>query len=196
MDSISLRTFLRRYRQLLTVVAFLGVLLAVFEFSGLRQHVSLGFLQQQLLAHRVTGLLVFILLFSLGNLIQIPGWLFLAAAVLTLGRTGGGLATYVAANASCAVTFLLIRFLGGDALRRLDSRLARKILARLDAHPVRSVALLRLVFQTLPAVNYALAMSGVRLRAHVIGTAAGLPLPIMLYCIFFDFLAQALHIPV
>jgi hypothetical protein len=29
----------------------------------------------------------------LGNLVQIPGWIFLAAAVLTLGRFWGGLAT-------------------------------------------------------------------------------------------------------
>ena len=192
---MSASDLIRKYRRLLTVVAFLGVLLAVVEFSGLHQNLNLAFLQHQLLEHQVTGLLVFILLFSLGNLIQIPGWLFLAAAVLTLGRTSGGLATYVAACVSCAVTFLLIRFIGGDALRQLDNRFARKILARLDIRPVQSVVLLRVLFQTVPAVNYALAMSGIRFRAYMIGTFAGLPLPIMLYCIFFDFLANMLRVP-
>jgi uncharacterized membrane protein YdjX (TVP38/TMEM64 family) len=50
------------------------------------------------------------------------------------------------------------------------------------------------LFQTLPALNYALAMSGVRFRAYLLGTLLGLPLPIALYCLFFDALAQALHL--
>lgn len=188
-------TFIRRYRQLLTVVAFLAVLLAVVEYSGLRQNLNLAFLRHQLLEHQISGLLAFVLLFSLGNLVQIPGWLFLAAAVLTLGRAGGGSATYLAACVSCAVSFLLIRLLGGDALRQLDNRIARRILARLDGHPIAGVALLRVLFQTVPALNYALALSGIRFRQYMLGTLAGLPLPIMLYCLFFDFLANALHLP-
>ena len=55
----------------------------------------LNFLQHQILAHQTTGLLAFVVLFSIGNLIQIPGWIFLAAAVLTLGKTSGGLATVI-----------------------------------------------------------------------------------------------------
>ena len=88
---------MRQYQRLLAVALFLGMLLAVFEFSGLRDHFNLVFLQQQIAQNRFSGLLLFVLLFSLGNLIQIPGWVFLAAAVLTLGRFLGGLATYVAA---------------------------------------------------------------------------------------------------
>ena len=109
-------------------------------------------------------MLLFVLLFSLGNLIQIPGWLFLAAAVLTLGRLWGGVVTYVAAVTSCALTFVTIRSIGGDALRSIDNRVAVRILRQLDAHPVRSVALLRVLFQTAPPLNYALALSGIRLR--------------------------------
>lgn len=57
---------------------------------------------------------------------------------------------------------------------------AQRIFARLDTHPVRSVALLRLLFQTMPALNYSLAMSGIGLRGYLIGTLLGLPLPIAL----------------
>ena len=81
---------------------------------------------------------------------------------------------------------MLVRGLGGSALRDIQSHLARKILARLDSHPVRSVALLRLLFQTMPALNYTLALSGVTLRHYMIGTLIGLPVPLLLYCIFFD----------
>jgi len=57
------------------------------------------------------------------------------------------------------------------------------------------VLLLRLMFQTLPALNVALALSGVRLRSYLAGTLLGLPLPIALYCVFFYTLAHWLHWP-
>ena len=182
-----------RYRRLLGVVLFLGVLLIVLEASGLRDHFSLDFIRDAMLRHPIGGLLLFVALFALGNLVQIPGWVFVAAAVLTLGRLWGGVATYVAAVTSCALTFATIRLIGGDTLRLIENRVAVRILRELDGHPVRSVALLRLLFQTAPPLNYALALSGIRFRAYLTGTLIGLPLPIAAYCLFFDLLATGLH---
>ncbi|WP_324596086.1 VTT domain-containing protein [Accumulibacter sp.] len=180
--------------RLLAVGLFLGVLFAAFELSGMRAHFSLVFLHDQFVGNKLNGVLIFVLLFSLGNLIQIPGWVFLAAAVLALGQLWGGALTYVAASASCALTFVTIRVLGGDALRQLQSRIALRLLAQLDARPIRSIVILRVLFQTVPALNYALAMSGVGFREYMLGTLLGLPLPIALYCLFFDFLAGFLHL--
>jgi uncharacterized membrane protein YdjX (TVP38/TMEM64 family) len=190
----SLALDLRRYKRLLGVGLFLGVLLIVFELSGLRDHFDLAFVRQVILQHQIGGLVLFAALFSLGNLIQIPGWIFLAAAVLALGRVGGFAATYVAAITSCALTFVIVRAVGGDALRALENRFAVRVLRELDAHPILCVALLRLLFQTAPALNYTLAMSGVKFRSYLIGTLIGLPIPIALYCIFFDVLATGLHV--
>jgi uncharacterized membrane protein YdjX (TVP38/TMEM64 family) len=184
----------RRYKRLLGVGLFLGILLTVFEVSGLRDHFNLAFVRQLISHHRLGGVVLFVLLFSLGNLIQVPGWVFLAAAVLTLGQVWGGAVTYLAAVTSCAFTFVTIRALGGDALRLLTNRVAVRLLSTLDARPVASVALLRILFQTVPALNYALAMSGIRFRAYLVGTLIGLPVPIALYCIFFDILATGLHV--
>jgi uncharacterized membrane protein YdjX (TVP38/TMEM64 family) len=185
---------MRGYQRLLAVVLFLGVIFATFQLSGLREHFSLDFLRQQIIEHQVWGLALFVVLFSLGNLIQIPGWIFLAAAVLALGRTGGGLATYVAASVSCALTFVAIRLVGGDALRELNSDTVGKVIRRLDAHPIRSIILARTLFQTAPPLNYALALSGVNFRNYMLGTLLGLPLPIFLYCLFFDYLETWLGI--
>jgi uncharacterized membrane protein YdjX (TVP38/TMEM64 family) len=180
-----------RYR-LIVLAAVVTVLLALSHSFGLRDLLSSEFVRRQFSEHLVTGLLVFTLLFALGNLIHIPGLLFLAAAVLALGRFWGGLATYFAATLSCLSTFWLIRALGGDALRELPGRRARQVFAQLDAHPVRSVALLRLLLQTSPPLNYALALSGVRFRAYAIGTVLALPVPIAVYSLFFEQLARLL----
>lgn len=187
-----MKNFLYRYRRLLAVILFLAVLLAVFQLSGLRGHFNLAFLQQQILSQQGVGLLIFIVLFALGNLIQIPGWIFLAAAVLTMGQVWGGMATYLAATLSCLFTFVVIRAIGGDALRTLQSPLAVRILRQLDTQPIRSVVLLRMLFQTVPALNYALALSGIPFWKYLLGTLLGLPLPIAVYCVFFDYLAKAL----
>lgn len=181
-----------RYRRLLGVLLFLAVLLAAAELSGLRQHFSLAYLHLRLVDNLWTGLGLFVLLFTIGNLIQIPGWIFLAAAVLALGRFWGGTATYLAANVACAFTFFTIRRIGGDALQRLDGRLTTRLLGQLDARPVRSIVILRILCQTLPALNYALALSGVGFRKYLLGTALGLPLPILAYCLLFDFLGDLL----
>jgi uncharacterized membrane protein YdjX (TVP38/TMEM64 family) len=182
-----------RHIRLIAVVLLLGLLWAVFEFTGMRAHLNLAFIRDQFEDHPLTGLLVFTGLFTLGNLIQIPGWLFLVAALLALGRLWGGLATYGAACICCCITFWVIRLLGADALRQIKGKLAARIFAGLDARPIRSVLLSRLAFQTAPALNVALALSGVPFRPYVIGTVLGLPLPIALFSFFFDSLARAMH---
>lgn len=190
----SLAEHWQRYRRLLFVLLFVGVLLGIVRWTGLRQDFSLVFLRQVLSENRWEGLAAFVLLFTLGNLVQVPGWIFLASAVWVLGRLQGGLATYVAACLSCAFTFWAVRWVGGNAVQRINNRLATRLLTHLHAHPVRNVFLLRTVFQTLAALNYTLAMSGIGFKNYMTATLLGLPLPIAAYCFFFDYLARIAHL--
>jgi uncharacterized membrane protein YdjX (TVP38/TMEM64 family) len=185
---------MQRYKRLFLVIAFLALLLIGFQWSGLRDNFNLAFLHQKFIQNTFSGMLIFIALFAIGNLIQIPGWIFLAAAVLALDKSWGGLATYLAAVVSCVFTFGVIRLLGGDALRQINNRYALRILNTLDRRPVLGTFLLRLLMQTAPPVNYALAMSGIPFRSYLLGTILGLPIPIALYCLFFDYMATVLHI--
>jgi uncharacterized membrane protein YdjX (TVP38/TMEM64 family) len=184
---------MRRSVRLAAVVLLLVLLWALFRFTGLHGHATPQALHAAFEAHVLGGLLLFTGLFVLGNLVQLPGWIFLAAAVLALGPAWGGLATYVAACCACVTTFALMRSVGGDALRGLGGRWTARLFEQLQAHPLRSVVLLRLLFQTAPALNVALALSGVRWRSYLLGTLLGLPLPIALYTLFFDTLAHVLH---
>lgn len=179
-----------RYTRLLAVVAFVLALLAIAHFTQLQTYLTPQFIHDSFEAHPIVGVLVFVASFVVANLLHIPGWVLLVAAVVTLGEFWGGALTYLAANVSCFVTFVLIRVIGGNVLRTFDGRFARRLFERLDSHPLQSVSLLRVVFQTAPTLNYALALSGLRLRDYVIGTLLGLPLPIAIYCIFFDTLAH------
>jgi uncharacterized membrane protein YdjX (TVP38/TMEM64 family) len=191
---VALPIAMTRYRRLILLALLLLTVLLTVELTGLREQFSLPALRALLEANLAVGLLLFVLAFVIGNLIQLPGWPFLAAAILALGTVVGGLVTYMAACVSCLVTFQVVKGLGGSALRDIDKPLAKKILSRLDRHPVRSVVLLRLLFQTMPALNYTLALSGVKRRDYLLGTLLGLPLPILVYCFFFDRIARVLQL--
>lgn len=172
------------------VLLFAAMLLASAEGLGLRDAGNVAALRDVLTAHRVLGFGAYVLLFALGNLAQIPGWLFLAAAVWAFGALWGGVITYVAAVLSCLLACGVVQRIGGSALREIRHPLARRLFAGLDAHPLRGIVLLRLIFQTAPALNYTLGLAGVRWRDNLLGTLLGLPIPIALYCVFFDALER------
>lgn len=180
------------WRVALGVASFLLVVL-LSRFTPMRDWFQLEQLRLILQQHPLWALSTFVALFSLGNLLHIPGVVFLAAAVLVLGQVAGGLVTYAAAVTSCAVTFLTVRWFGGNAIEKLPYRFARRLLTQLHRHPLRNTVLLRTVFQTLPGLNYALALSGLRFRTYMAGSLLGLPLPIATFCFFFDVVAHRLH---
>jgi len=179
-------------KKLLYIVVFFVVLYLVVEVTGFRARLSPETIKDLFLTHTLWGLVLFCLAFSVGNLLYVPGWVFLVGADFALGKDWGGMATFAAAMCSSIVSFVLIRRVGGAALRSFNHKWADKIFAHLDERPILSVTLLRLLFQTLPALNYALALADIRFRDYLVGTFLGLPLPILLYCYFFEFIFQHL----
>jgi len=181
-----------RFRRLILLLAFAMVLVLLYRASGLHEEFSLEYLRVELTDNRLRGLLLFVGLFALGNLLHIPGLLFLAAAVLAMGKLWGGLITYVAAVFSCGFTFLIVRAVGGNGLRLLNNKLTRAIFSHLDQRPASSVFLLRHAFITSPTLNYSLALSGIGFWPYLLGTALGLPIPLLLCCLLFDQLSSVL----
>jgi uncharacterized membrane protein YdjX (TVP38/TMEM64 family) len=134
----------------------------------------------------VLGFLIFLGVFAVGELVHVPGVFFVAAAILAYGRGFGGVAAYAGAVLSVIVSFLVVRGVGGQMLADVRRPFVRKILDGLDRRPIRVVAILRLILWMAPPLNYALAMSRVRFRDYVIGSALGLLIPIALASVFFD----------
>ncbi len=177
-------------KKLWFIVAFFAALFLLVEFTGLRAQLSPEAIRALFVEHTLVGLVLFCVAFSVGNLLYVPGWVFLVGAVFALGKEWGGLATFIAGLCSSTVSFYLIRYFGGTALRSLNHRWADKLFEHLDKRPIASVAALRLLFQTLPALTYALALANIRFRHYFVGTFLGLPIPIALYCYFFDIVFQ------
>ena len=90
------------------------------------------------------------------------------------------------------VSFLVMRTVGGRAFTQIDKPWVVRMLHRLDLHPIRTVIILRLVFVLYPSLNYLLALTSIRFRDYLIGSAIGLVIPISLFVLFFDWMVALL----
>jgi uncharacterized membrane protein YdjX (TVP38/TMEM64 family) len=125
------------------------------------------------------GALLYIAVFAAGELIHVPGLVFMLAAMVVWGPVAGGAMAYVGGLTSLAISFAVVRTVGGKALGKVQNRWMIRALAALDDRPIRTVALLRLTFWLAPPLNYALALSNVRMRDYLVGSALGFVLPVL-----------------
>ncbi|MBW2460551.1 MAG: VTT domain-containing protein [Deltaproteobacteria bacterium] len=132
------------------------------------------------------GILAFFAVFSIGELFHIPGVVFLVAGLLSWGQTLGFPIVFVGSVISVSISFFVVRAIGGKALAALDRPLILRILARLDDRPIRTVFILRMFLFLAPPLNYALAMTNVRFRHYLVGSALGLIPGVLAVTIFFD----------
>ncbi|MFT7581267.1 MAG: putative membrane protein YdjX (TVP38/TMEM64 family) [Myxococcota bacterium] len=185
----SLHGMTGRQKTFLRLGALVGVLVTLFVVAmatGVTDSISIESLRDAMLGAGALGVVLFLLAFAGAQLVYLPGMLFVVAAILAYGQVAGAALGLAGAVLSVAVSFTLVRAVGGKALAEVKRPMIRKMLDRLEKRPIMTVALLRLAVQVSPPVNYALALSNVSFRAHLIGSAIGLIIPIGLASIFVD----------
>jgi uncharacterized membrane protein YdjX (TVP38/TMEM64 family) len=127
---------------------------------------------------------VFLLVFAAGELLHLPGILFVVVARLVFGPVAGLALGYAGALFALTVSFTVARQLVAAARATREPwrprwRFLRRAFERLEARPVRTVALLRLVLWLAPPLTYALAATQIRAREHLVGCAVGLVVPVL-----------------
>ncbi|MBE2249882.1 MAG: VTT domain-containing protein [Myxococcus sp.] len=159
------------------VLLVVGLLL-VGSLPEVRAVLTAERLQQAVVEAGVWGFVVFVVCFTVGQLLQVPGVVFVLAARAAWGPVLGFTNAYVGALVAAGVGFLLVRTLGGQPLGDVTWGPARRILAGLERRPVLTIASLRAVMLLSPPLNYALALSPVRQHHHLMGSALGLVVPV------------------
>jgi len=181
----------RRWTRFIRPAAVVGLFVIpaiVAKAYGLEEYVDVERIRGWMAEAGPFGFIVFVGVFAVGELMHIPGMVFVAAASAAYGQWIGVAAAYLGSVISVSVGFQVARTIGGQPLGRIKWAWARRALTRLEDHPVRTVALLRLVLWMLPAVNYALGVSPIRFRDHLLGSAIGLVVPVVTAVFFFDWL--------
>jgi uncharacterized membrane protein YdjX (TVP38/TMEM64 family) len=124
------------------------------------------------------GALALVGLFGLGAVANVPGLVFVGAAVTLYGGERGFLVALAGAIVAVNLTFVLGRATGLGNSRLLERPLIARVVAWLHRRPVLSVSLLRLLVAVSPPVNYALSLTRLRFRDFALGSALGLVVPI------------------
>lgn len=185
---------LKNWNYIRPICAFLFILFIVLlaERLGIRKEFSVNNIKLVFDNNIIVASLMYICFFSIGNILQIPGWIFLGSSIYVLGKMNGYCLTLIAAIVSVSFSYFLIKLLGGSSLRLIENKWVVKLLAKMDEFPIRINIFLRLIFQTAPPLNYSLALSGVSFKSYLIGAILGLPIPVYIYTFFIDYLMSKL----
>jgi len=180
-----------RWRLIALAVFFVGSL-AVAKLTGLDDYVTVESIRALMDSAGPLGFVAFVVIFAAGELMHVPGMVFVGAASVAYGSVIGSVAAYLGALGSVTASFFVVRTIGGQPLAQVQRPLVKKLLSRLDTHPLSTIAVLRFLFWMAPALNYGLAMSKVRFRDYFLGSAIGLAIPIPVAVVFFDWIVTVL----
>ena len=134
------------------------------------------------------GVLFYVVTFVIGELVHIPGMVFVAASILAYGRYAGFFVGLLGAVCAVVVSFLFVRADGGNLLTEIDHPFVKRMMARLDERPVATVLELRSFLWLAPPLNYALAMSSIRFGDYLVGSTLGLVVPVLAAGFLFEWL--------
>ena len=180
--------YVNRTLRLILLVLFLLALIAVGNYTGLTNSMDSEAIRKLIDDAGPWGWALYVVIFSGGEFIHIPGMVFVAAGILAYGKMFGFGLAWAASAVSVSFSFIVIRLLGGTPLGKIEKPWLKRMLVHLDTRPIRTVIVLRLFLWLAPALNYALALTSIRFRDYVIGSVLGLLIPVAGAAIMFDWL--------
>ena len=179
------------------VVGMLGGIVALYvagRVLGLEQFLHADRIRELVAQAGALGPLAFMALFVGAVVAQVPGVVFVIAAPALFHFPQALALCWSASILAVIANFELVRRVDGFMASSEDRGMSsappaqlhgikawlQPLFHGLDKHPVRTVALLRIVTIMFPPVTGALALTGVSARDHAIGSALGMLPPIAL----------------
>jgi uncharacterized membrane protein YdjX (TVP38/TMEM64 family) len=161
------------YRLLLLGVS-IASLLAVSFAAGITEHLTTESIRTTVAEAGAWGVALYMLIFVGGQMLHLPGLIFIGAGAIAFGAGPGAALALLGGTLATAVNFVFVRMVGGQPVHALKHPLARRGIDLLDRRPLRAILGLRLVFFTSPAITTVFALSNVRFRDHLLGSAIGM----------------------
>lgn len=129
----------------LLVVFLVGIYL-IGRMTGFTEGLTVDGIRESMRVAGVGGFAVFVAIFCVGQLLYIPGFVFVMVSGLAYGPLWGSVASVVAATVSVAVSFVIVRTIGGQPLKdfQINRPFLQKPLDHLNDRPIRSMIVIRL----------------------------------------------------
>ena len=179
-----------KHARLAFTVVIVVLVSVLVRTSGLSAWLNPAHIQQLVESAGPWGPLAFMLVFIGAVVSQVPGLIFVAVAPALFRLPEAWALSFVASNLAVILNFELVRRLGGQPLAQIESARLRRLFARLERQPVKTVALLRTITVMFPPVTSALALTSLRTRDHVLGSLLGMLLPVTLLLLVSSMLWQ------
>ena len=181
------------WTRVLALVCVLALAYVAIDATGLLDDVDPGSIRTTVQAWGAWGVLLYLGLFTLGQVLHVPGIIFVVAAGLAYGPWYGWLIGMVGSLVAISACFVVARKVGGSPLAQVKKPGIVRLIKRLHHYPLRTIIVLRMMFGSAPWLSYLLALTAVRYRQYLFGAAIGLAVPVFITTWFSDWLLQYLR---
>ena len=132
---------MKPWARLVLLALFLLGVVAIGKMTGFTDGLTVNGIRESMREAGVGGFFVFIATFCVGQLLYIPGFVFVMVSGLAYGPLWGSFASLIAANISVAVSFVIVRTIGGQPLAEISIKkpFLQRPLDHLEDRPIRSM---------------------------------------------------------
>lgn len=165
-------------KSLSRVIALLIISLMLMylgRHSGFSQFFQIDYLTHTMKNTGFFGLTLFVVIYVIGTLMNVPGMIFLFILFLVYDDITGIAVGYSSTLLAMIAHFKFTRSVAGEPLGEIKHPFIRKQLQNLLKQPIKTTVGLRLVLFISPPVNYALALSPIRFKHFVVGSMIAMP---------------------
>ncbi|MGH1337299.1 MAG: TVP38/TMEM64 family protein [Aureispira sp.] len=161
------------------LLAFLVLSILLVKYTIIGTWLSLENLQYMVAETGFWGVFIFIGIFVISAILNVPGTAFLLLAILLFDYWQGALFAYIGAMIGAYATFAIGRKVGGKALAEITNPTVRNLLTEVETRPIRTLIVLRILVQLSPFVGYTLALTNIKERQYLVGNLIGILIPIV-----------------
>ena len=167
-----------------SLVLFIVAALGVFRFTPLREFLTVERLSRFLDAAGIWAPVVYILVYTAGVCLFIPGTLLTTLGAALFGPYWGFIYVWVGAMAGASAAFLIGRTLGREFAASLIGNRLRKYDDSIEKNGFATVLYLRLLYFPFTPMNFGMGLTKVRFRDYFVGTGLGIIVGTFIFTFF------------
>jgi len=168
----------------LLLVVLIVAALGVFRFTPLREFLTVERLSRFLDAAGIWAPIVYILVYTAGVCLFIPGTLLTTLGAALFGPYWGFIYVWVGAMAGASAAFLIGRTLGREFAASLIGNRLRKYDDSIEKNGFATVLYLRLLYFPFTPMNFGMGLTKVRFRDYFVGTGLGIIVGTFIFTFF------------
>jgi uncharacterized membrane protein YdjX (TVP38/TMEM64 family) len=166
------------------LVLFILSAVYAFRFTPLKSYLTLGKIKQLLEASGYWAPAIFILIYTLGICLFIPGSILTAIGAAIFGPYRGFFYVLAGAMLGATVTFFIGRYLGRDFAASIIGDRLKKYDEAIERNGFATVLYLRLIYFPFTAMDFGMGLTRVRFWDYFWGTFLGIMVGTFVFTFF------------